>query len=105
MSAYDDSISKSANGDKPNSQRTATFANVSDRRHLPGLGRAFLTPPRAVSQKFQKLLAGSDRLTRRHVIVLAHFFVVSREVIVRRLLSLIKTGTWDWFHFEWRHHR
>src|SRR6202041_3661343 len=35
MSAYDDSVSKSANGDNPNSQRTATFANVSDRRHLP----------------------------------------------------------------------
>jgi hypothetical protein len=100
MSAYDDSVSKSANGDKPNSQRTATFANVGDRRHLPGFGRAFLTPPRAVTQKFQELLAGSDRLTRRHVIVLAHFFGVSREVIVQRLeeLSLIKTGTWDWFH-------
>ena len=35
MSAYDDSVSKSANGDKPNCQRTATFANVGDRRHLP----------------------------------------------------------------------
>jgi hypothetical protein len=39
MSAYDDSVSKSANGDKPNCQRTATFANVGDRRHLPQLRR------------------------------------------------------------------
>src|SRR5581483_11608244 len=43
--------------------------------------------------------AGSDRLTRRHVIVLAHFFGVSREAMVRRLeeLALVKPGTWDWF--------
>jgi Zn-dependent peptidase ImmA (M78 family) len=38
-------------------------------------------------------------MTRRHVIVLAHFFGVSREAMVRRLeeLELVKTGTWDWF--------
>jgi hypothetical protein len=31
--------------------------------------------------------------------VLAHFFGVSREAIVRRLeeLKLAKSGTWDWF--------
>src|ERR1019366_9592034 len=59
----------------------------------------FLTPVRAVMQKFQDVMAGSDRLTRRHVIVLAHFFGVSREAMVRRLeeLGLTKTGTWDWF--------
>jgi Zn-dependent peptidase ImmA (M78 family) len=50
-------------------------------------------------QKFHELTAGADRLTRRHVIVLAHFFGVSREAIVRRLeeLELVKQGTWDWF--------
>jgi Zn-dependent peptidase ImmA (M78 family) len=33
------------------------------------------------------------------VIVLAHFFGVSREALVRRLeeLGLVKSGTWDWF--------
>jgi Zn-dependent peptidase ImmA (M78 family) len=38
-------------------------------------------------------------LSRRHVIILAHFFGVSREAIVRRLeeLGLIKPDTWDWF--------
>jgi hypothetical protein len=50
-------------------------------------------------QKFHEVTAGSDRLTRRHVIVLAHFFGVARETMVRRLeeLSLVKPGTWDWF--------
>jgi Zn-dependent peptidase ImmA (M78 family)/DNA-binding XRE family transcriptional regulator len=73
--------------------------NSREERYANAFGRAFLTPSRAVTQKFQEVLAGSDRLTRRHVIVLAHFFGVSREAIVRRLeeLSLIKMGTWDWF--------
>jgi Zn-dependent peptidase ImmA (M78 family)/DNA-binding XRE family transcriptional regulator len=73
--------------------------NSREERYANAFGKAFLTPVRAVTQKFQEVLAGSDRLTRRHLIVLAHFFGVSREAIVRRLeqLSLIKTGTWDWF--------
>ena len=70
-----------------------------EERYADAFGRAFLTPPRAVMQKFQEITAGADRLTRRHVIVLAHFFGVSREAMVRRLeeLGLVKKGTWDWF--------
>lgn len=77
--------------DEPESSREERYANA--------FGRAFLTPARAVMQKFQEVIAGSDRLTRRHVIVLAHFFGVSREAMVRRLeeLGLIKGGTWEWF--------
>jgi Zn-dependent peptidase ImmA (M78 family) len=73
--------------------------NSRDERYANAFGRAFLTPARAVMQKFQDVTAGSDRLTRRHIIVLAHFFGVSREAIVRRLeeLALTKPGTWDWF--------
>ena len=58
-----------------------------------------MTPARGVAQKFEEVTAGSDRLSRRHVIILAHFFGVSREAIVRRLeeLGLIKPDTWDWF--------
>jgi len=43
--------------------------------------------------------AGSTHLTRRHIIVMAHFFGVSREAMARRLeeLGLTKKGTWDWF--------
>ena len=57
------------------------------------------TPARAVMQKFQEVTAGSDKLSRRHVIILSHFFGVSREAMVRRLeeLRLVKQGTWDWF--------
>ena len=50
-------------------------------------------------QKFKEVTLGADKLTRRHVIVLAHAFGVSREAMVRRLeeLKLTKPGTWDWF--------
>jgi Zn-dependent peptidase ImmA (M78 family)/DNA-binding XRE family transcriptional regulator len=70
-----------------------------EERYANLFARAFLTPTRAVTQKFQEVTAGSDRLSRRHVIVLAHFFGVSREAMVRRLeeLGLVKPGTWDWF--------
>ena len=70
-----------------------------EERYADAFGRAFLAPPRAVMQKFQEITAGADRLTRRHVIVLAHVFGVSREAMVRRLeeLGLVKKGTWDWF--------
>jgi Zn-dependent peptidase ImmA (M78 family)/DNA-binding XRE family transcriptional regulator len=73
--------------------------NSREERYSNAFGRAFLTPARGVTQKFQEVTAGSDRLSRRHVIVLAHFFGVSREAIVRRLeeLGLVKPGTWDWF--------
>lgn len=73
--------------------------NSREERYAISFGRAFLTPARAVMQKFQELTAASDRLSRRHVIVLAHFFGVSREAIVRRLeeLRLVKQGAWDWF--------
>lgn len=70
-----------------------------EERYCNAFARNFLMPPRALTLKFKELTAGSDRLTRRHVIVLAHYFCVSREAMVRRLeeLSLTKRGTWDWF--------
>lgn len=70
-----------------------------EERYANAFARALLTPVRSVTQKFQELTAGADRITRRHIIFLAHFFGVSREAMVRRLeeLSLVKPGTWDWF--------
>ena len=70
-----------------------------EERYADAFGRAFLTPPRVMKQKFQEVTTGSNQLTRRHVIMLAHFFGVSREAIVRRLeeLRLVKKRTWDWF--------
>ena len=70
-----------------------------EERYANAFARAFLTPARTVAQKFQDLTAGGSRFTRRHVIVLAHAFGVSREAMVRRLeeVGLVKRGTWDWF--------
>lgn len=73
--------------------------NSREERYANAFGAAFLMPARAVMQKFSEVTAGSEKLTRRHVIVLAHAFGVSREAVVRRLedLKLTKVGTWDWF--------
>lgn len=75
------------------------FENSREERYATAFGIAFLTPTRAVMQKFQEVTLGSNKLTRRHIIVLAHFFGVSREAMVRRLeeLRLTKPGTWEWF--------
>lgn len=61
--------------------------------------RCFLTPGREARQRFAEITAGQSHLTRRHVIILAHAFKVSREAMVRRLeeLGLTRPGTWDWF--------
>jgi Zn-dependent peptidase ImmA (M78 family) len=73
--------------------------NSREERYANAFGRSFFTPAGAVRQKFHEVTAGASRLTRRHIIVLAHFFGVSREAMVRRLeeLGLTKKGTWDWF--------
>ena len=69
-----------------------------EERYANAFGRAFLTPARTVAVRFQDLTAGARRFTRRHVILLAHAFGVSRETMVRRLeeLGLVKRGR-DWF--------
>lgn len=73
--------------------------NSREERYANAFGRAFLTPARTIMQRFQEITAGASRLTRRHIILLAHAFGVSREAMVRRLeeLGLTKPGTWDWF--------
>lgn len=70
-----------------------------DERYANVFGRAFLTPKRSFEASFRQLTAGADRLTRRHVILLAHQHNISREACVRRLeeLGLVKKGTWSWF--------
>jgi Zn-dependent peptidase ImmA (M78 family) len=73
------------------SSREERYANI--------FARCFLTPARAVKQHFAEITAGQSYLTRRHIILLAHAFGVSREAMVRRLeeLMLARRGTWDWF--------
>jgi len=70
-----------------------------DERYADVFGRTFLTPVRTVTQRFREITAGSSRLTRQHVIVLARYFGVSPGAMVRRLeeVGLAKQGTWDWF--------
>jgi len=77
--------------DEKSSSREERYANC--------FARCFLTPARAVRQRFAEITAGQSHLTRRHIILLAHAFGVSREAMTRRLeeLSLAREGTWDWF--------
>lgn len=73
--------------------------NSREERYANAFGRAFLIPVRTVMQRFREVTQGASQLTRRHVILLAYTFGVSREALVRRLeeLGLTKPGTWDWF--------
>lgn len=75
------------------------YENSREERYANAFGRAFLMPARTTIEKFKEITAGAQRLTRRHVIVLAHFFGVSRQATVMRLeeLELTAKGTWDWF--------
>lgn len=70
-----------------------------EERYANSFGRAFLTPRKAFEESFRHLTAGAEKLTRRHVILLAHQNNISREAAVRRLeeFNLVKKGTWDWF--------
>ena len=70
-----------------------------EERYADAFARAFLTPARTVMERFAELTRGSGSLTRRHVILVAHIFGVSREALVRRLeeLGQVKPGAWDWF--------
>lgn len=74
-------------------------ASSREERYANCFARCFLTPARAVRQRFAEITAGQSHLTRRHIILLAHGFGVSREAMGRRLeeLGLAKEGTWDWF--------
>lgn len=74
-------------------------ASSREERYANCFARCFLTPARAVRQRFAEITAGQSHLTRRHIIFLAHAFGVSREAMGRRLeeLGLAKEGTWDWF--------
>ena len=86
-------------GELPEVYQDEKYENSREERYANAFGRAFLTPARSVMQKFKELTAGSSHLTRRHIILLAQFFGVSRQAIVMRLeeLGLTKKGTWDWF--------
>ena len=89
----------SASRKKPDILHSNERESSREERYAHAFARAFLTPARTVMHRFQDLTAGASHLTRRHVILLAHTFGISREAMVRRLeeLGLTKSGTWDWF--------
>ena len=68
-------------------------------RYANKFGRVFLTPGDEFGARFRKLTAGAEKLTRRHVLVLAHQYCISREACVRRLeeLDLVPKGSWEYF--------
>ena len=70
-----------------------------EERYANAFGRAFITPKDGFTEVFKLLTKGAGNLTRRHVIMLADKFSVSRQAAVLRLeeLSLVRPGTWDWF--------
>lgn len=84
---------------RPGVLRSDRSPRSREERYADCFARSFLTPARAVKQRFAELTAGHSHLTRRHLILLAHSFGASREAMVRRLeeLGLARDGTWEWF--------
>lgn len=84
---------------RPEIYQDQKYENSREERYANAFASAFLTPARAVMGKFKEVTIGSTHLTRRHIILLANFFDVSRQAMVLRLeeLDLTKNGTWDWF--------
>ena len=70
-----------------------------EEKYANAFAHAFLTPESGVKAKFHEITRGASKLTRRHIIILAHHFGVSREAMIRRLeeLGLAPAGTWAWF--------
>ncbi|MDO8651978.1 MAG: XRE family transcriptional regulator, partial [Undibacterium sp.] len=84
---------------RPEIYQDQKYENSREERYAYAFSSAFLMPARAAMEKFKDLTLGSTHLTRRHIILLANFFGVSRQAMVLRLeeLGLTKKGTWDWF--------
>jgi len=84
---------------QPEVYQDGKYENSREERYANSFASAFLTPARSVMEQFKKVTTGSSHLTRRHIILLANFFQVSRQAIVLRLedLALTKKGTWAWF--------
>ena len=65
--------------------------------YADSFARSFLTPSENFNQTFQSIIKDSRKISREHVIRLAHKYNISREFCVRRLeeLELVPKGTWD----------
>lgn len=87
-----------SNRSHPSADLSAGNGKSRGERYADRFAQAFLTPARAVKQRFQDIVADSGRLSKRQVIFLARSFAVSGEEILHRLevLQLIKRGAWEW---------
>jgi len=83
----------------PEVYRECDESTSREERYANAFQRCFVSPAREIRQRFAEITAGQSHLTRRHVILMAYAFGISREAMVRRLeeLKLAKEGTWDWF--------
>lgn len=70
-----------------------------EERYADFFAQTFLSPKDSITSVFREVTAGSTKITRKHIILIARQFGVSREFCVRRLeeLDLVRKGTWDWF--------
>ncbi|MCW5939184.1 MAG: ImmA/IrrE family metallo-endopeptidase [Fimbriimonadaceae bacterium] len=92
-------------GHLASNRRNPSVVSIGDRftsrddKYANAFAAALLMPAITVKQRFVELTAGQRDLTRRHVILLAANFFVSREAMVRRLeqLGLVREGAWSWF--------
>src|SRR3546814_7093468 len=70
---------------RPEVYQDEKYENSREERYANAFASAFMMPARAVMENFKELTIGSTHLTRRHIILLANFFGVSRQAIVLRL--------------------
>ncbi|MBA4293212.1 transcriptional regulator [bacterium] len=92
-------------GHLASNRRNPSVVSVGDRftsledKYANAFASALLMPASSIKQRFVEMTSGQSHLTRRHIILLAAKFFVSREAVVRRLeeLTLVRKGTWDWF--------
>ena len=70
-----------------------------EEKYADSFARSFLAPSESFSEAFQRITEGSAKISRTHVILLAHQFGISREFCMRRLeqLELVRKGTCNWF--------
>jgi Zn-dependent peptidase ImmA (M78 family)/DNA-binding XRE family transcriptional regulator len=70
-----------------------------EEKYANAFAPALLMPAPSVKRLFTEVTSGQSHFTRRHIILMAQTFGVSRESLVRRLenLKLVRPRTWDWF--------
>ena len=87
---------------RPDICSAAYVNNSREERYATAFSAELLMPVSALAEHVKAVCAGSPNLTRRHIIILSHYFGVSREALVRQLEEhgLAHEGTWEWFRLR-----